>query len=378
MRIGLVTHNVLRGDGQGRVNYELVKALRGAGHEVELVAAHVAPDLMDVGVTWVPVRHRINAVDLVRSWDFARRVDSVWPMIEQRYDVSIACGFVMRRPHSINAVHFVHGTWLRSPYHTSRVRRDLRGAYHRVYSTSNARWELQTFGLARTVVAVSAMVRDELIEVGVPSEKVRVILNGVDTSEYAPGDFDRATLGLPVGVPLGLFVGDLRSPIKNLDVVLRALTRTPDVHFAVAGGLRGSPYPAMAAALDLQDRVHFLDFRRDVADLMRAADFFALPSRRDSCPLVLLEALASGLPAIVTDRVGTADLVAGGAGFVTDDPDDDLRVADAITQLTTDRDLRANMSRVARATAERHSWADMAAAYEQTILEMAPATTGRA
>src|SRR5688572_2154235 len=99
MKLGIVTHNVLRGDGQGRVNYELVRSLRRAGAEVELIAAHVAPELLDEGVTWVPVRHRVNAVDLVRVWDFSRRVDAIWPRLTRRYDVTLACGFVLRRPH---------------------------------------------------------------------------------------------------------------------------------------------------------------------------------------------------------------------------------------------------------------------------------------
>jgi glycosyltransferase involved in cell wall biosynthesis len=355
------------------VNYELTRHLRGAGHEVELVAANVAPDLLESGVTWAPVRYRLTSVDLLRSWDFARRVDGLWPRLAPRYDITLACGFVMRRPHTINAVHFVHGTWLKSPYHTSRVRKDVRGAYHRVYSMSHARWELQTFSKARAIVAVSEMVRSELEEIGVPANKLSVIVNGVDTSEFAPGQVDRSGLGLPPGVPLGLFVGDLRSPIKNLDVLLRALVSTPDVHLAAAGGLKGSPYPAMAHELGVADRVHFLDFRRDVADLMRAADFFALPSRRDSCPLVLLEAMSSGLPAIVTDRVGTADLVARGAGFVVNDPDDDTRVAEAIRTLARDVTLRTRMSLAARTVAEKHSWARMADTYLRLIDAMAPA-----
>jgi glycosyltransferase involved in cell wall biosynthesis len=376
VKIGLVTHNVLRGDGQGRVNYELTLALRRAGHDVELIAAHVAPEVLDAGVTWEPVIHRVNAVDLVRGWDFSRRVDALWPKLAPRYDATLACGFVTRRPHTVNAVHFVHGTWLRSPYHTSRVRRDIRGAYHRLYSMSNARWERQTFSRAGAVVAVSDMVRRELLEIGVPEEKLNVIVNGVDPVEFAPGPSDRRALGLPEGVPLGLFVGDLRSPIKNLDVVLRALTRAPDVHLAVAGALRGSAYPAMTAALDLTERVHFLDFRRDIPDLMRAADFFALPSRRDSCPLVLLEALASGLPAIVTDRVGTSDLVGDRAGFVVTDPDDDLAVARALTVLSTDAAQHEAMSLEARAVALRHSWAEMAGAYAK-LIESEVARAGR-
>ncbi len=358
---------MLRGDGQGRVNYELALALRRAGHDVELIAAHVAPEVLEAGITWEPVTHRVNAVDLVRGWDFSRRVDALWPTLAPRYDATLACGFVTRRPHTVNAVHFVHGTWLKSPYHTSRVRRDLRGAYHRLYSISNARWERQTFSRAGAVVAVSEMVRRELIEIGVPEEKLSVIVNGVDPVEFAPGPADRRALGLPDDVPLCLFVGDIRSPIKNLDVVLRALTRAPSVHLAVAGATRGSVYPAMAAALDLTDRVHFLDFRRDIPALMRAADFFALPSRRDSCPLVLLEALASGLPAIVTDRVGTCDLVGDRAGFVVTDPDDDLAVANALTILATDAERYQAMCVEARAVALQHSWNEMAAAYATVI-----------
>jgi glycosyltransferase involved in cell wall biosynthesis len=377
MRIGIVTHNVLPGDGQGRVNFELARALRRAGADVDLVAAHVAPDLLDEGITWTPVRHRVNAIDLVRVWDFSRRVDAIWPRLAPRYDVTLACGFVLRRPHTINAVHFVHGTWLRSPYHTSRVRRDMRGAYHRLYSASNARWERQTFENARVVVAVSGMVRDELREIGVAEDKLRVIVNGVDPAEYSPGLADRAALGLPHDVPLVLFVGDLRSPIKNLDVVLRALTRSPGVHLAAVGALKGSAYPAMASALDLDDRVHFLGFRRDIPELMRAADFFALPSRRDSCPLVLLEALASGLPSIVSSRVGTADLVGGQAGFVVQDPDDDLAVADALETLAWNPARRAEMARAARAVGESHSWSEMAREYASLIEEQLPAARPR-
>jgi glycosyltransferase involved in cell wall biosynthesis len=131
----------------------------------------------------------------------------------------------------------------------------------------------------------------------------------------------------------------------------------------------------MAAELGVADRVHFLDFRRDIANLMRAADFFSLPSRRDSCPLVLLEAMASGLPAIVTTRVGTADLVARGAGFVVDDPDDAAAVAAAISTLSRDVEERSRMSRTAREVAEEHSWARMSDAYLRLIEANAPAGT---
>src|SRR5690606_25250574 len=110
--------------------------------------------------------------------------------------------------------------------------------------------------------------------------------------------------GLPDAVPLALFVGDIQSSIKNLDAGLAALVQVPGLHLAVAGRIGTSPYPAMAEGLGVQDRVHFLDFRSDIADLMRAADFFVLVSRRDSCPLVLIEAVSSGLPVVTARTVG--------------------------------------------------------------------------
>ena len=77
---------------------------------------------------------------------------------------------------------------------------------------------------------------------------------------------------------------------KNHDLALQGLGSEPPLHLAVLGNLRGSSYPALAEQLRLCGRVRFLGFRQDVADIMRGVDLFTLPSRRDLCPLVLLEA----------------------------------------------------------------------------------------
>lgn len=363
MKVGVVTHNVIKGDGQGRVNYELVRTLLARGMDVELIADRVAPELLDSGATWVPVHPKSERVNLVKVWRFARLADRVLDRLADRYDVLFACGFVLSRPHGINAAHFVHGSWLRSPYHWSRVRPGLNGTYQRVYSTWNARWERVAFDQARVVVALSGMVRRELVEIGVAPDKIATIINGVDLNEFKPGPADRAALGLPEGVPLGLFVGDLRSPIKNLDALLHALPAVPGVHLAVAGALERSPYPALSEALGLGGRVHFLGFRDDVAALMRAADFFALPSRRDSCPLVMLEAMASGLPVITARTVGTAPLVTSEVGFVLEGPDDAETMRTGLQTFADDPDRCAAMGRAARAAAMDYSWEAMADRY---------------
>ncbi|WP_216455264.1 glycosyltransferase family 4 protein, partial [Arcanobacterium phocae] len=157
-------------------------------------------------------------------------------------------------------------------------------------------------------------------------------------------------------VPLALFVGDIRTNRKNLDTVLRALVGVPDLHLAVGGSIAGSPYPALAERLGVSDRVHFLDFRRDVADLMKAADLFVFPSRYEACTLVLLEAMASGLPAITAISAGGSEIVTPDCGVVLTDSEDVGALTRAMAELARDPERRERMGRRAREIAEQHSW----------------------
>ncbi len=367
MNIAVVTHNILKGDGQGRVNYELVQCLRENGVGVEMIADRVAPELEDMGATWIPVHPCTSDIDLVKGWHFRRLANEVIAKNATRYAATIACGAVLSIPHALNVAHFVHGTWLRSPFHPSRVKMGLNSSYQRAYSNFNAAWERTAFDRARHVVAVSEMVKKELEEIGVPGDKISVVINGVDLEEFSPGPYNRRELGLPEGVVLGLFAGDIRSSRKNLDSVLRALPDVANAHVAVAGSLARSPYPALAERLGVGDRVHFLGFRSDIASLMRASDFFVFPSRFDPCPLVLLEALASGLPIITTTSVGSSTLITSESGFVLSESDDLNGLRRAMQILTAETKTRKEMGRRARATAHEYSWNKMGERYLSII-----------
>ena len=372
MHLALVTHNVIPGDGQGRVNVALVQHLLAQGIDVTLIAHSVDPALVEAGAEWLRLDTgcRGEAVDLVKVWRFRRQADRLVRRTGDRFDAILACGVTLNVPHTVNAVHFAHGGWRRSPYHAAKVNPGLNGAYQWLFSALNDRWERQTLAKAQRIVAVSEMVKQELMKSGLPAEKIDVIVNGVDLEEFHPGPADRTALELPEGVPLGLFVGDIRSSIKNPDGVVRALVEAPEAHLAVAGALEGSPLPALARQVGVEERVHFLGFRRDVAELMRAADFFVLPSRRDSCPLVLLEAMASGLPVITSRQVGTANLVTEDAGFVLDDPADTGQLAAFVRSLATQPERREAMGHVSRLVAERHSWDRMARQYQDVLLQV--------
>jgi glycosyltransferase involved in cell wall biosynthesis len=227
------------------------------------------------------------------------------------------------------------------------------------------------------MVAVSTKVRDELTALGLSRDRIHVIHNGVDLHDFSPGCVERSALGLPPDVVLGLFAGGIGTPRKNLDTVLRALQSVPELHLAVLGPTEGSPYPVLARRLGVADRAHFLGYRTDVPDLMRTADLLAFPSRYEACSLVLLEALASGLPIVTAETAGGAELVDANCGFVLPDPDDTQALAAVLQQLVASPALRADMGRAARAVAEHHSWDRMAERYLSlfaTLASAAPAT----
>lgn len=377
MRLALVTHNLIHGDGQGRVNAEVAHALAEAGHAVTLVAARVDDALAARdGITWQRIEPGRGPTQLLKNHVFARRSAQWLDAHRSGLDLVVANGFVTFAPADVNVAHFVHGAWLRSPVHVSKLRGGVFGAYHKLYTSTNARLERRAFAEAKRVIAVADRVRDELVEIGVPPENITVVNNGVDVAEFHPtGPRDatmaaqeRRALGLPGTKPVALFVGDIRTPRKNLDGTLHALARLADtgaseLRLAVAGRVAGSPYPQLAKDLGISDQVLFLDFRRDLPALMRAADFVVFPSRYDPFGLVVTEAMASAKPVVTASTAGAAALVTPESGFVLDDPDDVARLADAMHTLTIDAAMRTRMGLAGRAIAERHTWAHMAQAY---------------
>jgi glycosyltransferase involved in cell wall biosynthesis len=364
MRIAIVTRQVGFNDGQGRVNLEIAGEALRQGHAVDLfceqadtgmIAARAARELTPPP-SFLPSRLLRDQVFACRTgWRLARRAG--------RYDAVLACGFATWASSDVNAVHFVHRSWLASPYHPWRLGRSPRSLYARLFSEANVHLERDAFRRTRAIVAVSGRVRRELIEAGVAPARITTIPNGVDAEEFRPGAGRRDAFGLPDGVTLALFAGDLKTSRKNLETVLRALPEVPGLHVAVAGRHEGTPWPAMARDLGVAARVHFLGFQTDMPGLMRACDLFVFPSRYEPFGLVLLEALASGLPVVTVASAGGAEVVTPETGIVLPDCDDAGALAAALRTLLAAPDRHRAMRAAARQAALAHSWPAMARQY---------------
>lgn len=371
MRICIVTHNIIKGDGQGRANYEIVLEAIRRGYQITLVAINVALELQNNSqVHWIPIPTKGFPTALLSNLFFSWKSHNWLKENHGSFDVMQVYGCVTDYAADINTFQFVHSGWLRSPAHTFRLRKDIYGLYQWLFTALNAHWEKQSCQKSRVLVAVSEGIKQELIDIGVDKNKIRVILNGVDVEEFCPALGDRNKLELPEGVTLALFAGDIRTNRKNLDTVLYGLVNVPNLHLAVVGNADRSPYPQLANQLGLRDRVHFLGYRRDIAEIMKAVDFFVFPSRYEPFGMVVSEAMATGIPVITTAVSGVAEIVTPESGIVLSDTEDVAALSEAMAKLTSDRLLRETMGRAAREITEQHSWKSKAERYVDLFEEL--------
>jgi glycosyltransferase involved in cell wall biosynthesis len=373
MRICIVTHTLVTTDGQGRINYEIVRHLARNGHTFVLVSTVIDPALSALpGVAWhhVPLPGRLPTA-LLKYAVFARRarkvVDANGP-----YDILQVNGDIVAGDSDVNVAMFVHSNWIKSPFHTNFSTGGLRGLYQQLFTKLHARAERKAFARTRCAVALSGLVKESLVaDLGLPAEKIEVIMPGVDVKQFRPlqpGEPNRLR-ELVGGSPedfLLIFAGDLISNRKNVDLVLQAVSKVPGTRLVCAGNNATSPYPAVAKELGIADRVHFIGKRTDLEFLFRGANCFAFPSHYDTFALVLTEAMASGLAVITAPSVGASSFVKPDiSGIILRDSRDLDGLVSALGRMVRDRAYAAQLGKAARAATEAWTWADMAGRYEE-------------
>jgi UDP-glucose:(heptosyl)LPS alpha-1,3-glucosyltransferase len=313
MRIAIVRQRYTPFGGAERFVARALEALERQGAEVTIVAREwsgaaraLKVDPFHVGRTW-------------RDASFARAVCE--RLGGERFDLvqsheRIACCDVYR------AGDGVHRQWLANRAAAAgafgRLATRL-SPYHRYVLDAEAR--MFASPRLRAVICNSAMVRDEIVRhFGVPAEKLHVIYNGVDLDAFVPElaldhrEGLRARLGVPEDATTFLFVGS-GFERKGVPTLLDAFARLADrrARLLVVGRDRTErAMRARAARLGVADRVVFAGGQPDVKPWYGAADAFVLPTLYDPFPNAALEALASGLPAIVSRQCGAAELVRNG------------------------------------------------------------------
>lgn len=189
------------------------------------------------------------------------------------------------------------------------------------------RWGLKR---AARVFAVAGSLGKVAESIGVPSEQIEVVGNGVDTERFQPVDKQaaRKALGLPQDAQVLVSVGGLverKGFHRVIECLPNLLSQHPKLHFLVVGGASAEGdwserLQAQVAELKLQDQVHFLGSMApdELKQPLSAADVFVLATSNEGWANVFLEAMACGLPVVTTDVGGNPEVVHSEAlGFIT-------------------------------------------------------------
>lgn len=216
-----------------------------------------------------------------------------------------------------------------------------------------------THRFSDVIVAGGTTVKDNLIQTyGYRDDEILVIPYGIDTARFCPAR--NAKSALPGGVlrpdePLLVCVSRLAQH-KRIDILLDALKLLDDqgvaFHCVVAGaGNMETQLKTQRDSLGLVERVRFAGFVDDTLPYLQAADLFVLPSDEEGFGLVLIEAMACGVPCVAADSGGPRDIITHGRdGWIVERGSPE-RFAAAIRDALADRESLLEMGRRARETA---------------------------
>ncbi len=366
--IALVTGDFAPTGGMDRANHALARYLALSGRPVHLVAHRIADDLASLpGVAFHRVRKPLGSYAL--GAPFLARSGATIGM-----QTAVAGGRVVTNGGncSFPDINWVHYVW--AVYRADLPRSLLRRLKQQFEYRLNRRAETAALCKARVVLCNSAATRSHVVErVGVRQERAAVVYYGSDPATFYPASADvrtelRTKLGWAVDRPVVIFIGALGDRRKGFDTLFDAWVNLCgrsdwNADLAVVGrGAELSLWQARAEARGLAKRIHFLGFRTDVPDLLRAANLLVSPTRYEAYGLGVQEALCCGLPAVVSASAGvTEHYTAGCRDLLLPDPDDAADLARRIEKaLRDDERLRPQIDALSARLRSR-TWDDMAA-----------------
>src|ERR1039458_4082365 len=364
MKIAYVLHDYRRaGVGQTRYVGELARRF-SHNHEVHVFANRIERDLDSIRFHPVPAcRWNALAGTLTFALTSSLQIHNGFDIIHSQG----FCGFYG----NVFTAHICNRAW-------HRALQKLEGGVTLRESIFNAfatGLEYATYRRSRgcEVIAVSQRVADDIRTLYHCPASMHVIYHGVDLQLFSPEKRPlfrkqvREELGLGPDFTF-LFVGHLR---KGVPRCLQALSRLPQGTLVCVSSTPADSYRALAERLGLGQRVRFVGFTDQVERIYAAGDALLLPSPYDSFGMVVTEAMASGLPVVVSREAGACELIQNGVnGLILNDVNSESELVGLMQSLVNDPERAASMGRAARQSVESLSWDSVARETMQVYEEL--------
>ena len=366
LRIAYLVHDYHLSGGHSRYVAELARRF-AADHDVHVFANRIEADRAD-GIHFHKVpAWRANALTTVLSFavpvTFAAGGD---------FDIIHSQGFCGFRGNVFTA-HICNRAWHQG------LEKLAGGATFReaVFNKFATVLEHGTYRFARhsSVIAISQRVARDIVEFYHCPAPIHIIHHGVDLATFSPETrlrwrpATRAQYGFAEDEMIFLYVGDLR---KGAARAIEALARIPHGKLALVSRSPIDAYERAADNAGVGDRVRFLGPTNEVHKVYAAADALLLPSPYDAFAMVVSEAMACGLPVVVSREAGASELIQPGEnGLILEDAASDAELAEHMQSLSEDPDWAAKLGCAARKSVESLSWDAIAAetmrVYEEVL-----------
>jgi len=212
------------------------------------------------------------------------------------------------------------------------------------------------------IVAVGKQVKNALMEnEGIPETKIEVIYNGIDVERFkvhsASRQLTREKLGLKQGEVIVIHVARL-NPLKDHLTAIKTMDHLrdhPEIRLFIVGeGEEEQNIKHAIAERKLESTVSMLGLRKDIPELLNAADACLLTSRSEGIPLTLAEAMATELPCVATDVGGVPEMVTDNVTGFLCPAGDSKKLAARILDLANSEELRSSMGQAGRTRIVQH------------------------
>lgn len=322
MNIALVRASYNPFGGAERTIQSVAEALTAQGHEPTIVTRRW-PESAGQHIA----HHVVNPHYLTKAGRVQGFAQAVGALIDARSFDLVQSYERIPGAHIYHAVDGVHAEWLDRRRRAQSTLSQIGVAWnphHR--AVLQLEQGMFTSSNLKAVICISQMVKDDIVRrFGVHPAKCDVIHLDIDSEKFHPrvrDEFREATrtqLGIPQNAPVAVFAGSgfVR---KGVAAFLETVARIPELRGIVVGHDKAlAKFRALATRLAIADRVHFTGGVKDVRPYYGCADVFLLPTLYEPFGLVYGEAMACGLPAIVSRDAGAQDWIDEGKnGFVVD------------------------------------------------------------